>query len=378
MSGKGQIFNANNQRRRVRRRKRRRRDEIPEAQRPVKPGELKESELLHLQRTYGNAYVQRLLAEREEKGGGAKPKSDKELPEGVRQKMENAFDADFSGVRVQEDGRVAERGAQAVTSGDDIRFAPGQYDPSSERGQNLLGHELAHVVQQRQGGASAAAAAVTSSQHVALEGEADRAGSAAAQGQAIQVGGASAGAQLKETGEGAKKDPKIKPAEFKLGKQLKELSRAQFATFKDDYMAQATESGESDAQLKVNMQRAESYLEQIIDVIVEAWDKWRQEARFFGLKVVGQSVIGGQGCLFGPDMLELMKDQGLPAKGNMETNYSEAISLGLSENWKLWQDNVTVPGLHLYPEFASFNGSDAPPTPNTPMPFEKFESKEKK
>ncbi len=377
MSGKGQIFNANNQRRRVRRRRRRRRDELPEAQRPVKPGELKESEILHLQRTYGNAYVQRLLAEREEKGGGAKPAADKPMPQGVRQKMEKSLDADFSNVRVQEDRQLDEKGQLAVTSGEDIRFAPGQYDPASEQGQALLGHELAHVIQQRQGRASAAVAESTPDQRVALEGEAQRAGTAAAQGQMTRVSGASAGAQAREKGEKVEKDPKIKPAEFKLGKQLKELARAQFELFRYDYLAQATESGESDARLTVNLQNAENYLVQMIDVIVRAWDKWRQEAYFFNLNVVGASVIGGQGCLFGPDLLELFKDEGMPARGNMEANYSEAISLGLSENWKLWQDNVTVPGLRLYPEFASYNGSDAPPTPNVPMPFEKFESKEK-
>jgi len=39
----------------------------------------------------------------------------------------------------------------AFTHGSNIHFAPGQYDPSSARGQQILGHELAHVVQQRTG-----------------------------------------------------------------------------------------------------------------------------------------------------------------------------------------------------------------------------------
>ena len=42
-------------------------------------------------------------------------------------------------------------GAQAYTTGSDIHFAPGQYDPHSPAGQEVLGHELWHVVQQKEG-----------------------------------------------------------------------------------------------------------------------------------------------------------------------------------------------------------------------------------
>ena len=38
-----------------------------------------------------------------------------------------------------------------MTKGDEIHFAPGAYNPGSLQGQRLLGHELAHVVQQRKG-----------------------------------------------------------------------------------------------------------------------------------------------------------------------------------------------------------------------------------
>ena len=38
-----------------------------------------------------------------------------------------------------------------IVQGNNVHFAPGQYSPESGSGQKLLGHELAHVVQQRQG-----------------------------------------------------------------------------------------------------------------------------------------------------------------------------------------------------------------------------------
>ena len=78
-------------------------------------------------------------------GGGAK------LPEDVQAQMETAFGADFSAVRIHEGPQAAAVGALAYTQGTDIHFQPGQYNPHSQRGRELLGHELAHVIQQSQG-----------------------------------------------------------------------------------------------------------------------------------------------------------------------------------------------------------------------------------
>ena len=78
--------------------------------------------------------------------GGGRP-----LPGDVKDKMEGAFGADFSAVRVHEGAQAGAMGALAYTQGTDIHFQPGQYDPQSQRGQELLGHELTHVVQQSQG-----------------------------------------------------------------------------------------------------------------------------------------------------------------------------------------------------------------------------------
>jgi Domain of unknown function (DUF4157) len=59
---------------------------------------------------------------------------------------------DFSGVRMHTDpdaGRTAqELSARAFTVGNDVVFAPGEYAPATARGQALLAHELAHVIQQ--------------------------------------------------------------------------------------------------------------------------------------------------------------------------------------------------------------------------------------
>lgn len=117
-------------------------------------------------------------------GGG----QGRELPAAVRTKMESAFNADFSAVRVHEGPQASAVGALAFTQGTEIHFAPGQYDPDSQRGQELLGHELAHVVQQAQGRVVATAQAKDGegtqavNDDASLESEADALGARAAQG----------------------------------------------------------------------------------------------------------------------------------------------------------------------------------------------------
>lgn len=74
------------------------------------------------------------------------------IPDEVKQRMENSFGSDFSSVRVHpESSRAPEVGALAYTQGTDIHFAPGQFKPETSTGQQLLGHELAHVIQQAEG-----------------------------------------------------------------------------------------------------------------------------------------------------------------------------------------------------------------------------------
>lgn len=102
------------------------------------------------------------------------------LPGALLAKMEAAFGADFSGVRVHVGPQASRIGALAFTTGNDLYFAPGQYQPDSIKGQQLIGHELAHVIQQRQGRVRAPGGGVAEVQDRALEAEADRLGMKAA------------------------------------------------------------------------------------------------------------------------------------------------------------------------------------------------------
>ncbi|MGG6296320.1 DUF4157 domain-containing protein [Leptolyngbya sp. AN02str] len=84
--------------------------------------------------------------------GGGQP-----LADSIRKPMEQAFGGvNFRGVKVhtnaQSDQFNRSIQAKAFTTGQDIFFRQGAYQPTSQGGQELLAHELTHVVQQNGSG----------------------------------------------------------------------------------------------------------------------------------------------------------------------------------------------------------------------------------
>jgi hypothetical protein len=73
------------------------------------------------------------------------------LAPGIRQRMERGFDTDLSAVRVHRDAAAAASAqdvqAEAYAVGAHLAFGAGRYAPGSSTGDQLLAHELAHVVQ---------------------------------------------------------------------------------------------------------------------------------------------------------------------------------------------------------------------------------------
>ncbi|QWP78985.1 DUF4157 domain-containing protein [Lysobacter sp. K5869] len=96
-------------------------------------------------------------------GAAAPPSRPAPLPPRQRAFFERAYGQDFSRVRLHTDpganAFAGSLGAKAVTQHENIAFAADRYAPESLPGRTLLAHELAHVVQQRQGGASDASEA---------------------------------------------------------------------------------------------------------------------------------------------------------------------------------------------------------------------------
>src|SRR5262249_3849583 len=74
------------------------------------------------------------------------------LTDAVRAPMEQGMGADFSGVRVHTDSTAdylnRSLHARAFTTGQDIFFKQGEFNPGTVSGRELLAHELMHVVQQ--------------------------------------------------------------------------------------------------------------------------------------------------------------------------------------------------------------------------------------
>lgn len=82
--------------------------------------------------------------------GGGQP-----LSSTLKEPMERQFGTNFGGVRIHTDGKADNLArsiqAKAFTTGRDVFFRQGAYQPESRGGQELIAHELTHVVQQSGG-----------------------------------------------------------------------------------------------------------------------------------------------------------------------------------------------------------------------------------
>jgi hypothetical protein len=103
------------------------------------------------------------------RGGG------RALERSLLQQFEPALGESLGDVRVHTNEHAAALAravsARAFTVGSDVFFAPGEYRPGSRGGNELIAHELAHVVQQR--GAPAVGPLTVSVPGDALEREAE-------------------------------------------------------------------------------------------------------------------------------------------------------------------------------------------------------------
>lgn len=111
------------------------------------------------------------------------------LDEPTKKFFSSRYAHDFSSVRVHDDERAAKSAdalsAQAFTVGRHVVFGRGQFAPETSKGRDLLGHELAHVVQQSRGGAAPGPG------NRSLEAAADQAASLASRGRRVTVAGSS-------------------------------------------------------------------------------------------------------------------------------------------------------------------------------------------
>ena len=117
------------------------RQEMPEEELQMKP-------ILQRNGGVGGGAASEKLEQKIESARG----SGQSLDSGLQTKMGDAMGADFSGVKIHTDSQSDQLNrsiqAKAFTTGKDVFFRQGAYAPQSEGGQELIAHELTHVVQQ--------------------------------------------------------------------------------------------------------------------------------------------------------------------------------------------------------------------------------------
>jgi len=141
-----------------------------------------------LQHRVGNRAVQRMLIQRSGEGPAEldnetaarinrERSGGQDLDGGVQTSLGEAMGQDFSEVRVhtskEADTLNQELGARAFTTGQDVFFREGEYDPHSSAGKELIAHELTHVAQQGSGAASGGSRMTVNEPGDAFEQEAE-------------------------------------------------------------------------------------------------------------------------------------------------------------------------------------------------------------
>jgi outer membrane protein OmpA-like peptidoglycan-associated protein len=79
------------------------------------------------------------------------PAPGRPLDPAVRDRMQARLGHDFSTVRIHQGPEAHALHARAFTVGEDVTFAPGRFAPGTRAGDELLAHELGHVVDARHG-----------------------------------------------------------------------------------------------------------------------------------------------------------------------------------------------------------------------------------
>lgn len=149
----------------------------------------------------------------------------------LKSEMGQSMGSDFSSVQFKtESSKATELGAKAFAQGNEVHFAPGQFNPHSTEGKSLVGHELAHVVQQRQGRVqpTTQAGGEKINDQFSLESEADQWGAKAARGESVS--------QLKTAASAPNGQAPVQRKAFsRLNKNEKKEAQAVLKDFQQEY-----------------------------------------------------------------------------------------------------------------------------------------------
>jgi hypothetical protein len=212
-----------------------------------------------MQQLHGNRAVQRFV-QRSARGKAPVPGEDiggsilaasgrgRSLDMSVQRRLEQGLGTDLSGVRIHTDGE-ADRlsravNADAFTTGSDIFFRSGMYNPESSAGLHLLAHESVHTVQQAQGpvaGTPTESGVSISNPSDSFEQSAEQAASRMTTGTPAS-GGPLAGPVQREAGHSVAAKPTVQRAEHKAPPEEEEETLKK-ARDKSDVNSAALDSG---------------------------------------------------------------------------------------------------------------------------------------
>ncbi|MBD2517704.1 DUF4157 domain-containing protein [Nostoc sp. FACHB-973] len=118
---------------------------------PPQPEPLPGQRMIQRQDDGADTAAQGAIAQRIDAASG----SGSRLDHGVQQHLEPHLGADLSNVRIHTDSEADQLSqsvnAVAFTTGQDIFFSSGSYNPTSTEGRHLIAHEVVHTVQQANG-----------------------------------------------------------------------------------------------------------------------------------------------------------------------------------------------------------------------------------
>jgi hypothetical protein len=173
----------------------------------------------------------------------------------TRSYFEPRLGQDFSEVRVHTGGLAAQSAravaARAYTVGSDVVFDEGRFAPHSVEGRHLLGHELAHVVQQRGGGLTPGTGLRVGAANDAYEAAADRAADAVARGGHASPGAAQSGVLRRAPGDA----PAVPSPLIAMNQSLAsvELEEGEAASKDNPKLVQVAESYKANPSARVRL-----------------------------------------------------------------------------------------------------------------------------
>jgi hypothetical protein len=133
----------------------------------------------------------------------------------------------------------------------------------------------------------------------------------------------------------------------------------------------SVEIGDAGAEAAIKALATDANRDKLVNAVKYGVDMWRLQAHFQNIQIMGQTAIGTPGCLTGPSLKPwITQAPGVYSATGYFKTLVNAVAEGVSVNFNLWMNSVTVPGLPWYPWFVAFPGPFAPPTPNIPMPLQ--------